>query len=690
MKKYYFILIFVFSYFLPIYAINTSITENSCPEDSSYLLEEKSLPVTINCIQTNAAGDVTINWSQAVDPTSSFVEYQVHSVQNGLLATISTISTTAYTDLGVTQKNDYYITVVGDTQENSDTLSNIFLTLNNPSDGTAVLQWNDPISLPLPSMNGYYKIYREYPVGNWLLRDSVQYGTHLYKDTIDICQAFLSYQIILPNQPCIYTSNIVGDDFSDILTPDIPVITEVTIDTLNNDVTINWNQNPQSDTYGYIIYLIDGNGFPTEIDTVWGVTNTTYSYSTDLTAGPLSYSIAAFDSCQTDAVPVTYQTSAKAEIHTSIYLRNTLSICDNGIRLYWTSYSGWNNLSTYQVWGHIVGQPWVNFGSTNNLNFNITGEPLQDYCFAIKAVSADGKESFSNTLCFNVVAPTPPSFNYLQVATVVGNQIELRHFIDQSAGVTAIAFERMNKIGVFEEIGQVPVTSQNISFTDTDVMIEKFSYTYRAIVIDSCGNHGDTSNIAKTILLTAISDDLNMVHHLNWTKYEEFNAAILGYSVFRGYDGIYNPTPLAFLPNTQFSYDDTSTNTPASGKTCFLIEAVEGTNFYGFHEVSRSNEVCPIINPIIFIPNSFTPDGDNFNEVFYPVVTYYDYHSYDLTIFDRWEHPIFQSNDSDQGWNGEINSTGKFANPGTYFYLFRILDGEGKEVIRRGHVNLIR
>jgi hypothetical protein len=143
-------------------------------------------------------------------------------------------------------------------------------------------------------MGDYYQIYREFPSGTWTLIDSVPYGLNFYKDTIDICQAFLSYQIVLPNQPCNFVSNAPGDDFEDMLTPDIPIISAVSIDTLSNLLSISWNQNTQPDTYGYVIYTYDNNGFLYELDTVWGISSTNYSYSPDISLGPLTYSVAAF------------------------------------------------------------------------------------------------------------------------------------------------------------------------------------------------------------------------------------------------------------------------------------------------------------------------------------------------------------------------------------------------------------
>lgn len=656
--------------------------------------QEKSVGFTINCIQTDVTNLTTITWTPFVDVSGDFVEYQIYSAENGLLATIPTIGTTTYSETGISLINNYYIVAIsgagGLIQTYSDTLENIHLNLNNPSDGTAVLTWNNPSAVILPSMNAYSKIYREYPAGTWSMRDSVPYGTSFYKDTIDICQAFINYRIIIPNLPCDFLSNIVGDDFTDMLTPDIPTISFVTIDTLTGNVTITWNQNSQPDTYGYIIYSIDENGFPTEIDTVWGLGNTSYTYSTDVNSGPLTYSVAAFDSCFTSSTIPAYQTSAKGDPHTTAYLRGTVGICNNMVSLNWTAYLGWDNLATYEIWGHIVGHPWQNLGSTNALTYSIVGNPLQNYCFAIKAVSTDGKESFSNRFCLTIIAPTQPSINYLKVATVNSNKIELRHLIEVVGGVKFIAFQRLNKKNIFEEIGRTEVTSANNTFIDSSVFVDKYSYTYRVLVIDSCGNNGAISNIASTILLTVKTEDDRRINYLNWTEYSLFNGPVLGYNVYRGYDGSFSPLALATLSNAQFYYEDILSSADTVAKTCYYVEVIEGINLYGFNETSRSNEICSVIHPLIYIPNSFTPNGDTFNPTFLPIVSFYDYSSYNLTIFDRWEHAIFDSKNSNEGWSGLINSTGKIATPGTYLYILSIKDGEGNEIIKRGYVNLLK
>lgn len=647
---------------------------------------------SINCIQTDNDGNVTITWDPISDPDGTFAGYEVHSVQSGLIASYPGIGNFSHTIPGVLAQEDYFVAVLsgcdGNTARYSDTISNIFLTLNNPSNGTAILQWNDPTEQELSPMGDYYHIYREYPPGTWILIDSVAYGVNFYKDTIDICEAFISYQVVLPNNPCDFTSNSEGDDFEDMLTPDIPVISEVSIDTLTGNVQLSWNENGQPDTYGYVVYTFDANGFIYELDTVWGLSNTTYSHITDTDTGPLTYSVAAFDSCWTPAIPPTYQTSAKAEVHTTMFFSPELDICNNQVVMNWTPYVGWSSVSSYEVWGRVVGESWSMMGSTTGNSLTVDVEGLKDYCFFVKAISPDGKISFSNISCMTIIAPLDPSYHYLQVATVENESIRLEHLVESASGVQGILFEKMDKDGIFQSLVQLPVISDNITYLDTDVDVNSSSYTYRARIIDSCGRAGAESNSGKTILLSILKDEVTLQTYLSWNAYEQFNGSILAYNVHRGIDGVFSGAPIANLPPDQRSFTDDLNSVTFTGKVCYYVEAIEGSNVFNTPKISRSNSACEVFEPIVYIPNAFMPDG--YNTCFFPVISNFDPVDYRFVIFDRWGQEIFNSTSPTDKWCGSIGNTNEIAETATYVYMLSIRDGGGNEIIKRGHVTLLR
>ena len=89
-----------------------------------------------------------------------------------------------------------------------------------------------------------------------------------------------------------------------------------------------------------------------------------------------------------------------------------------------------------------------------------------------------------------------------------------------------------------------------------------------------------------------------------------------------------------------------------------------------------------IINPVysIFIPTSFTPNDDNMNEVFEPIINAAQ--SYIMKIYDRWGGIIYQG--ENQGWDG------KNAPSGQYHYSIEVIDYKNKIEKEVGQVTLIK
>ncbi len=91
----------------------------------------------------------------------------------------------------------------------------------------------------------------------------------------------------------------------------------------------------------------------------------------------------------------------------------------------------------------------------------------------------------------------------------------------------------------------------------------------------------------------------------------------------------------------------------------------------------------------IYIPNSFSPNNDNINETFYPVISGYNGKNYSFVIFDRWGELIYTSNNFfETQWNGSYK--GKLCKQDQYIYKLHITNSGGKSIQRTGHVNLIK
>lgn len=94
---------------------------------------------------------------------------------------------------------------------------------------------------------------------------------------------------------------------------------------------------------------------------------------------------------------------------------------------------------------------------------------------------------------------------------------------------------------------------------------------------------------------------------------------------------------------------------------------------------------------IFYAPNAFTPNSDEFNGIFMPIMTQgFSEASYQLTIFDRWGEVVFVSQDIHTGWDG-TNRSGRVCQDGVYIYKIEYARKNVDETATfEGHVNLLR
>ncbi len=96
--------------------------------------------------------------------------------------------------------------------------------------------------------------------------------------------------------------------------------------------------------------------------------------------------------------------------------------------------------------------------------------------------------------------------------------------------------------------------------------------------------------------------------------------------------------------------------------------------------------VLPFPDPIIHIPNVFTPNGDGSND-YWTIDTEYAV-SLSITIFNRWGNKVAEITELDEVWDGTSN--GNFASDGVYFFLYKVVGINDMELTGHGNVTLIR
>jgi hypothetical protein len=657
-------------------------------------------PADLHCVNVLSNGDVELTWTKS-DPTiGTFIEYEIYSIQGGLIATINNVNIENYTHVGAganVSSIDYYILTKygcnGNNYVSSDTLSSIFMDLNDLGDGRISLTWNMTANPMNNGDNPTQNIMREYPPGTWSLRDQVPYGTTFYQDTIDVCDAWLNYRIEIPNDSgCISGSNIDGDQLQDIINPYIPNVISVSVDTMTDAAEISWNINQSQDTYGYIIFQNIG-GFWDPIDTVYGINTTTYlNTNTNSFNEAETYGVAAFDSCLTNTNPPNYQTSALSSEHTSIYLESELDICTKNVTLNWSPYLGFD-VDSYEVIVKIGNSSYEvieTLGSSANYYVHTNLIQGVTYYYYIRAVSANGVKVYSNQNTRLIIRPTAATYHYLSTAShLLSNEIEIECFTDPNAAVDGYEVEKKGPYDTdFSYLTTLsPSPSSTIFYIDNDIDAKTGAYNYRINLIDSCGSIGDVSNVATTTFLEVSTQDVEMKTTLFWTKYFGFDGVISEYRIYRGINGVFDVSPIAVVTGSIRSYvDDISDFYESEGEFCYRVEAIEVTNSYGINRTAFSNAVCVTIEPLVYIPNAFTING--FNPIFFPVISLYDFESYNLQIYNRWGEIVYNTTDRYVGWNGEGND-GDLKQEGVYVYLLRFNDEFGKEYEFKGSLTML-
>ncbi len=95
---------------------------------------------------------------------------------------------------------------------------------------------------------------------------------------------------------------------------------------------------------------------------------------------------------------------------------------------------------------------------------------------------------------------------------------------------------------------------------------------------------------------------------------------------------------------------------------------------------------------IFYVPNSFTPDADEHNQLFTPIFTSgFAPNNFEMTIYNRWGELVFESQDHTKGWDGSYGVKGGVVQAGLYTWIIRYKPKNTDEkLIVNGFVNVLR
>lgn len=138
----------------------------------------------------------------------------------------------------------------------------------------------------------------------------------------------------------------------------------------------------------------------------------------------------------------------------------------------------------------------------------------------------------------------------------------------------------------------------------------------------------------------------------------------------------------------------------STGATSQTIEAGQA----GFYTVLITNpqgcqrsafaQLVEYCEPVIYVPNSFTPDHDGINDYFRAYGE--NVAGFEMTIFNRWGEPVFHSEDIEEGWDGSFLGGDHYAQDQVASWVIRykvFADLVGRQTgwrILKGHVLIMR
>jgi gliding motility-associated-like protein len=220
-------------------------------------------------------------------------------------------------------------------------------------------------------------------------------------------------------------------------------------------------------------------------------------------------------------------------------------------------------------------------------------------------------------------------------------------------------------------------TSSILGFIDANTSTSDSSYCYKINYTDECGSTSLDSPTFCTIHLS--SGDQK---EINWTPESPYADEIPV-----TYEVIYFDETTGF-PLNEIDYEfPTETHTVNLDLfeefARYQIKAVDAN---GVESLSNITEIP--IQASIFLPNAFTPNGDNINNELIISGKTKRITDYQFVIYNRWGEEVFSTEDLSIGWNGRVSS--KTAPTGHYTYRINAKTNTGEIIQKKGVVLLMR
>lgn len=649
---------------------------------SSFLWSQNS--INVYCAQVNEDGSTTLYYETVQG--QGFVEYVVSAysdVEDAYLRVGETndINQDSYTD-NVRNANfeqiRYLVTAdFGEERRPFGYIRTIYLTSTLNNDNSISLSWTSMgSSTPSGSENKPYKIYRKLKRQDTDWQFLAEQTQRTYTDNLPpICSDSVLYKIELENDNgCVSRSNQVLHVVGDTQIPNMPVLLLISVDPDTQQIYLWWEPSTSDDVMGYVVC----SGDPcVALDTIWGADVGGYICETCSAEQINSLAVMAFDTC--------FNTSLRSDRHSNIVLTVQREECSNIANLSWNEYEGWEP-TCYDV-------TWPGGGTqTQSTNLQVRIDPTSPFQeFRVEAQFGAQFISYSNTVILPIPPAQQPEFVEIRKVSVRDkNQgVDLEFFVDASVVVNKYRLKRAENGGEYKVIANIPYTGNNtVQYTD-NISLEnnKNDYSYIFEAPDACNLVYKASRPA-TIMRLELTEVDRSTNALSWNAYNSWDNGVGVYEIYRQPES--EPAPVLCGTSGSSTFTDFMGDViTASDKTNYYVRAIEaGAGNDGKVQTALSTRASIKRETVIFIPNAFTPraaEGDN--NIFKPTCYFVKQGTYLMRVFNRQGGLLFQTNNTEEGWDGTFK--GEFCHPNTYVYVIEYVNSDGEKVVKKGTFALV-
>jgi gliding motility-associated-like protein len=253
---------------------------------------------------------------------------------------------------------------------------------------------------------------------------------------------------------------------------------------------------------------------------------------------------------------------------------------------------------------------------------------------------------------------------------VDGVNIDLIWDDPENATITSYFIQREIEDDVFATIDSTLVKQ----YTDTGLDTDTKGFCYRINYLDECRNRSNLGDLTCTIFLRIEDNQL-----IEWNRYTGWKNGVKEY-VVEVYDenGIFQKEINVGLNRW---YEDTTFLNRQIIQYRIRAESNDDPPLKTY-----SNFVIQQVESVLWLPNSFTPNGDGLNDFFKPEGT--QMREFSMRIFTRYGDLIYTTDDQNLGWDGTYN--GEDMPPVTYIYKMEATDELDKKYNKTGQLLLIR